>query len=95
LQGASSSTPGVARRGSSHQDSLTPHLENDFQLDWSAAEGLRQPYTRRQGFFSFPKTPCSSSEAPCLVILLRGKTRLARGVWFTSKSVAAEVNMII
>jgi hypothetical protein len=35
LQGASSSSPGVARRGSSHQDSLPP-LENDFPLDWSA-----------------------------------------------------------
>jgi len=42
-----------------------PRLENDFQLDrGSPVEGLRRHDTRRHRLLSFPKTPCSISEAP-------------------------------
>ena len=46
-----------------HRHSYTPTSKMTSSSTGVPSGRLATPYTRRQGFLSFPKTSCSSSEA--------------------------------
>jgi hypothetical protein len=95
LQGASSSTPGVARPGSSHQDSLTPSSKMTANSTGVPSGRLATAIHQATRVLLFSEDVLQQLRSAVVAHSPSWKNQLARGVWFTSKSVAAEVNMII